>query len=167
MTRHRVFRFLLALGLCLPLTLPGANNPATAGQDPQGFSAVFLSASIRQLEDSMLWKEGITQVIKYNAPPGPWLDNYRGRAAESLKLVSAQAATPSEAATLELLKNQFNNLEQWNNTAVTAQQAMRGAEPMGASGLKDDPLFIKISECSKFLGTMLSSGVFADSPACH
>jgi hypothetical protein len=38
---------------------------------------------------------------------------------------------------------------------------------MGASGLKDDPLFIKISECSKFLGTMLSSGVFADNPACH
>lgn len=115
----------------------------------------------------MLWKEGITQVIKYNAPPGQWLDDYRGRAAESLKLVSAQAATPSEAATLELLKNQFNNLQQWNNTAVTAQQAMKEAGTMGASGLKDDPLYIKISECSKFLGTMLSSGVFADNPACH
>ena len=71
------------------MALPGANKAATAGQDPQGFSAVFLTASIRQLEDAMLWKEGITKVIKYNAPPGPWLDNYRGRAAESLAGFSA------------------------------------------------------------------------------
>ncbi len=149
------------------LTLPVANEAATTGQDAQGFSTVFLTASIRQLEDAMLWKEGITKVIKYNAPPGQWLDNYRGRAAESLQLASVQAATASDAAALQLLKNQFNNLEQWNNNAVTAQQTMNGTETLGVSGMKDDPLFMRISDCSKFLGAMLTSGVFADSPACH
>jgi hypothetical protein len=158
---------LMVLGLCLPLTLPGANKAVADGQDSQGLSTVFLTASIRQLEDAMLWKEGIAKVIKYNAPPGPWLDNYRGRAEESLQLASAQAATASEAAALQLLKNQFNNLQQWNNNAVTTQQTMNGAEPMGVASLKDDPLFIKITDCGKFLGAMLTSGVFADSPACH
>jgi hypothetical protein len=175
---HSNFRFLMVLGLCLTmaggvlqaqatLTLPAPTNAATAGQDAQGFSTVFLTASIRQLEDAMLWKEGIAKVIKYNAPPGPWLDDYRGRAAESLRLASVQTATPSDAAALQLLKNQFNNLQQWNNNAVTAQQTMNGTETPGSSRLKDDPLFIKISDCNKFLGAMLTSGVFADSPACH
>src|SRR5580765_4088523 len=99
MTKHRGFLFLTAIGLCLQptgllpaqaasamktlVTAPGAGKETTAGQDTQGFSAAFLTTSIRQLEDAMLWKEGITRVIRYNAPPGPWLDNYGARAAES------------------------------------------------------------------------------------
>lgn len=182
MTKHRGSRFLLTIGLCLPLagllpaqdtsatkslvTVNGAGKETSSGQDTQGFSSAFLTTSIRQLEDAMLWKEGIARVIKYNAPPGPWLDNYGARAAESLRQASAQATTASDTEALELLKNQFNNLQQWNN-AVTAQQAMNGAQTMNASALKNDPLFNRISECSRFLGTMLTSGVFADNPACH
>ena len=183
MSKQRSFRFLAAIGLCLPLaallpaqgtpamkilaTMRGAGKQATSGQDAQGFSAAFLTASIRQLEDEMLWKEGIARVVRYNAPPGPWLDDYRARAAESLRLASEQATTASDTGALELLKNQFNNLQQWNSNAVAAQQAMNGAQPMNASSLKDDPLFNRISECSRFLSTMLTSGSFADNPSCH
>jgi hypothetical protein len=182
MTKHSGFLLLAAIGLCFQLTgslpaqgvsamktlvtAPGAGKETAAGQDTQGFSPAFLTTSIRQLEDAMLWRDGIARVIKYNAPPGPWLDNYGARAAESLRQASAQATTASDTAALELLKNQFNNLQQWNN-AVTAQQAINGAQTMNASALKDDPLFNRISECSRFLGTMLTSGVFADNPACH
>ena len=132
--------------------------------EEQGFSKGFVSASIRQLEDTMLWQESIVKVVQYNAPPGTWLDNYRVRAAESLQVASAQAATPADAGALQLLRNQFNNLQQWNNSAVTAQQAGNDAN---AAGLKNDPLFNRISDCSKFLGAMLTSGSFADHPACH
>jgi hypothetical protein len=192
MTRDKALRFLMGLGLCLPLAglplaqdapaakllpnlrcavgwvLPIAGKAATAGQDTQGFSAAFLTASIRQLEDAMLWKDGITKVVRYNAPAGQWLENYRTRAAESLKLASLQATTAADGDGLRLLTNQFNNLQQWNTNAVAAQQTMAGAETtMSTSGLKDDPLFMKISDCSKYLGAMFTSGVFADNPACH
>ena len=136
-----------------------------AGEE-QSFSKGFLSASIRQLEDTMLWKESIVKVVQFNAPPGPWLDNYRTRAAESLQQASAQAATAGDTDALQLLRNQFNNLQQWNNNAVTAQQTAGNTGPESAL-LKSDPLFSRISECGKFLGTMLTSGMFADNPACH
>ena len=190
MTRNKALRFLAGLGSCMtlaglllaqgaPATAPVAHlhrtawvlsvagKTATATQDTQGFSAAFLTASIRQLEDSMLWKDGITKVVRYNAPAGQWLENYRTRAAESLKLASLQATTAADGEGLRLLTNQFNNLQQWNTNAVAAQQTMNGAATTSASGLKDDPLYAKISDCSKFLGAMLTSGVLADNTACH
>jgi hypothetical protein len=178
MPRHNHFRLLIAVGLWLsmnallpavivPAVIVPAVTQAPAGREDQGFSKNFLTASIRQLEDTMLWKESIVKVIQYNAPPGPWLDNYRTRAAESLQQASAQAATPSDASALQLLRNQFNNLQQWNNSAVMSPQAGNGMGAASGAGLKNDPLFGRISECGKFLGAMLTSGSFADNPACH
>jgi hypothetical protein len=166
MNRQNHYRLLTAMGLWLSMTtLLPALIQAPAGEE-QGFSKGFLSASIRQLEDTMLWKESIVKVVQFNAPPGLWLDNYRIRAAESLQQASAQAATAADADALQLLRNQFNNLQQWNNNAVTAQQAA-GSTASENAVLKNDPLFNRISECGKFLGAMLTSGTFADNPACH
>jgi hypothetical protein len=166
MNRQNHYRLLTALGLWLSMTtLLPALIQAPAGED-QGFSKGFFSASIRQLEDTMLWKESIVKVVQFNAPPGRWLENYRTRAAESLQQASAQAATAADADALQLLRNQFNNLQQWNNNAVTAQQTA-GSTGTESAVLKSDPLFNRISECGKFLGTMLTSGTFADNPACH
>jgi len=166
MNMQNHYRLLTAMGLWLSMaTLLPALIQAPAGED-QGFSKAFLSASIRQLEDTMLWKESIVKVVQFNAPPGLWLENYRTRAAESLQQASAQAATAADADALQLLRNQFNNLQQWNNNAVMTQQA-DGSARSESPVLKSDPLFNRISECGKFLGTMLSSGTFADNPACH
>jgi len=167
MTRKNQYRLLIAIGLWLSITalLPGLTQ-APDGEE-QRFSKGFLSASIRQLEDTMLWKDSIVKVIQYNAPPGPWLENYRTRAAESLQQASAQAATAADGGALQLLRNQFNNLEQWNNNAVSSQQATGSTAAVNGAGLKSDPLFSKISECGKFLGTMLTSGSFSDNAACH
>jgi hypothetical protein len=165
MPRKNHYRWLIAIGLWLSMIafLP-AFTQAPAGEE-QGFSKGFLSASIRQLEDTMLWKESIVKVVQYNAPPGPWLENYRTRAAESLQLASTLAATAADTGALQLLRNQFNNLQQWNNDVVSAQAA--GSTEAASAALKSDPLFSRISECGKFLTTMLTSGSLADNPACH
>jgi hypothetical protein len=161
------FRLLLAIAITWLLLAPVHGiTQAADNHDAQRFSSAFLTASIRLLEDSMLWKESIVKVVAYDAPAGPWLDNYRNRAAESLQLASMQAATAADAEALKLFANHFNNLEQWNHSAVSAQH-VRAAGTFNAAVLKEDRLFSRISECDKFLGIMLTSGIFADSPACH
>jgi hypothetical protein len=166
MTRQDHYRLLTAMGLWLSMTaLLPALIQAPAGEE-QGFSKGFLSASIRELEDTMLWKESIVKVVQFNAPPGPWLDNYRTRAAESLQQASARAATAADAGALQLLRNQYNNLQQWDNNVVTAQETAGSTGSSESAVLKSD-LFNRISECGKFLGIMLTNGTLADNPACH
>ncbi len=94
--------------------------------------------------------------------------DYSGRAQDNLTLASAAASTPSDQSGLQLLTNEFNNLETWSDNLVSARNSSDAANyAITDYALADDPLFQKITRCGQFLGPMLASGYFEDDTACH
>ena len=77
------------------------------------------------------------------------------------------ATTQSDKLALQLLKSEFTNLGQWDKNVQATIQSLNAEQNLDPAAAESDPLLTKISECSKFLNTMLVGGEFADNPSCH
>jgi hypothetical protein len=92
----------------------------------------------------------------------------RGRAVDALRLAAAAAATDSDRSGLELLNQEFRNVENWSNKLVNARNSMSAANlTMSEDALKNDPLFQSIVRCGQFLGSMFAGGTFQDDGSCR
>jgi hypothetical protein len=93
---------------------------------------------------------------------------YQGRAADSIALAGAAASTDSDHRGLELLKNEFNNLQAWSEGFVDARNSMRAVDlTTSENGLKNDSDAQKIVHCGQFLAQMFGGSDFQDDVACH
>jgi hypothetical protein len=136
-----------------------------------GLSKEFAKVGIAQLAEMREWKAAIASAIRSGVAAGnwlgPWLQDHRARAEETFSQASIAAKTKSDQEALQLLKNELTNLGEWDRNTQAAIQSLNAEKTVNPAAAQNDPLLIKISECGKFLNSMLVGGEFADDPSCH
>jgi hypothetical protein len=153
------------------LTGTAAESVAKPESAAPGLSKEFARAGIAQLAEMREWKGAISSAIRSGVAGGNWLapllTEHRARAAESLSQAAVAAKTEPDLKALQLLKNQFANLGDWDTQAQATIQSLNAEKNLNPPAAQNDPLLAKISECGSFLSGMLVGGEFADSPSCH
>lgn len=156
------------------LTLPGPDGSSSSDDaHTSGFSHPFMKAAIEAMASIREWG-GTLQAIVQNGYPvgnttaGNTIMAFQGRAADSVALASAAASTDSDYRGLELLKNEFNNVQSWADGYVKARISLSAAElSMSESQFNNDYDAQKIIHCGQFLARMFASGNFQDDAVCH
>jgi hypothetical protein len=153
------------------LTVPAAEAGAKPERIAPGLSKDFAKAGISQLAVMWEWKGAIASAIRSGVAGGnwlgPWLHDYRVRAEGSLSQTSLAAKTESDQKALQLLKNEFASLGEWDSNTQATIRSLNGEQTVNPAVAQNDPLLAKISECGNFLSGMLVGGEFADNPSCH
>lgn len=160
-------RIILTLPCCVP------SGPAGETANRSGFSRAFMRAAIEAMASIREWG-GMLMITVQNGYPvgntmaGNTIMAYQGRAADIVALASSAASTDSDYRGLELLRNEFNNVQAWADTFVKARNSMSAANiTMSETPLKDDPEVQKMIRCGQFLAQMYAGGTFQDDAACH
>ena len=157
------------------LTAPGCDGSKTIGADSAkpGFSRSFVRAGIEAMA-SIRELGGILTIIVQNGYPvgntmaGNAITAYQGRAADKVALAASEASTDSDYRGLELLRNEFNNVQAWADSYVKARSVMGAANlTISENALKDDEDVQKLVHCGQFLAQMFAGGSFQDDAACH
>ncbi|MBZ5699370.1 MAG: hypothetical protein LAN18_12590 [Acidobacteriia bacterium] len=150
------------------LTIPVSNAGAAPPPVPEGLSKNFASVAIAVLAEMREWRGAIGTILMYGAPVvGTWPQDYHNRVEADLMQAAVAASTAADQDALGLLRNEFANLAQWASDVVATRQALNATKTVNPDIMQNDPALAKISDCSRFLGSMLVSGVFADNPSCH
>ncbi len=156
------------------LTLPGPDGSSSSGDAHRsGFSRPFIKAAIEAMASIREWGGTLQAVVKNGDPvgnttAGNTIMAFEGRAADSVALASAAASTDSDYRGLELLKNEFNNVQAWSDRFVEARKSMSAANLTVSEGaLKNDEDAQKILRCGQFLAQMFAGGTFQDDAVCH
>ncbi len=156
------------------LTLPVADG-SSGNRDVRtsGFSRPFTRAAIEAMASIREWG-GTLQTVVLNGYPvgnttaGNTIMAFEGRAADSVALASAAASTDSDYRGLDLLKNEFNNVQAWADGYIKARNSLSAAElSMSESQFNNDSEAQKIIHCGQFLAQMFAGGTFQDDAACH
>lgn len=155
------------------LTLPGPDGASSGDAHKLGFSRPFTRAAIEAMASIREWG-GTLQAIVENGYPvgnttaGNTIMAFEGRASDSVALASSAASTDSDYRGLDLLKNEFNNVQTWAGGYVKARISLSAAElSMSESQLNNDTDAQKVIHCGQFLAQMFASGSFEDNVACH
>lgn len=159
--------------ILLTLAPSGAAEPASDPGTKPGFSPAFMRTAIEAMASIREWG-GMLQVIVENGYPvgkataGNTIRAYQGRAADSVALAQAAASTDDDHHGVELLRNEFSNLQAWAESFVDARNSLRAANlSTSENPLKDDQDAQKIMRCGQFLAQMFAGGTFQDDAACH
>lgn len=159
--------------IVLTLAPSGASESDSDTVGKSGFSPAFRRAAIEAMASIREWG-GMLQVIVQNGYPvgramaGSTIRAYEGRAADSIALAAAAASTQSDHQGLDLLRNEFNNVQVWAESFVDARNAMRAVNlTTSEHPLQDNDEAQKIMHCGQFLGQMFAGGSFQDNVACH
>ena len=157
------------------LVIPARDGTQSAVDDPTmaGFSPAFRRAGIEAMASIREWG-GMLQVIVENGYPigramsGTTIRAYQGRAADSVALAAAAASKDSDNRGLDLLRNEFNNMQAWSDGFIEARNSLRAANlTTSENGLKNDQDAQKIIACGQFLAQMFAGGSFQDDATCH
>ncbi len=147
---------------------PSAAPAPQQAPPPPGLSRNFASLAIGELEEMREWRGAIGTILTYGVPVvGTWPQDYRDRAQADLEQVAVAATTAADEDALQLLRNEFSNLSQWADNVVATRQSMNATNTVGPDTVQNDSTLAKITDCSRFLSSMLVSGTFADNPSCH
>jgi hypothetical protein len=159
--------------IILSLAPGGASDSAFDSTGKSGFSPAFTRAAIEAMASIREWG-GTLQVVVENGYPvgkamaGNSIRAYEGRAADSIALAASAASTDSDHRGLELLRNEFNNVQAWAESFVNARSEMRAVNlTMSEHPLLDDEQAQKMMHCGQFLAQMFAGDTFQDDPACH
>jgi len=157
------------------LTVPDCDVSKTASDDAakSGFSRSFMRAAIEAMSSVREWG-GMLMITVQNGYPvsntiaGNTIMAYQGRAADKVALASSEASTDSDYHGLELLRNEFNNVQAWADSYVKARSAMSAANlTISENALKDDQDVQELVHCGQFLAQMFAGGSFQDDAACR
>ncbi len=153
------------------LTLPCGEGPgvsASAQPPTSGFSRPFMGAGIEALASMREWGSTLVVAIRNGFPLGNTINPYRARAAEKVQMAAAAASTSDDHSGLELLRQEFSNVQAWSDKLVSARNSMSAANlTMSESALQEDPMFQSILHCGQYLGQMFGSGSFQDAGVCR
>ncbi len=148
-------------------------SPSNGDALVSGFSRPFIKAAIEAMASIRVWG-GTLQAVVQNGYPvgnttaGNTIMAFEGRAEDSVALASAAASTDSDYRGLELLKNEFNNVQAWADGYAKARSSLSAADlSMSESQLNNDSEAQKIIHCGQFLAQMFASGNLRDDAACH
>jgi hypothetical protein len=103
-----------------------------------------------------------------NTGPGSILTAYQGRAADNVALASAAASTDADYRGLDLLKNEFNHVQEWADRFIKARNSMSAANlTTSPTGAMSDPEAQKLVRCGQFLAQMFACGSIEEDAACR
>lgn len=149
------------------LTLPGAAAPlrATTQAAPSGFTKDFIRAGIEEMAAIREWRSTLRNAVQRGYPvTEDWIDGYRLRAEQSLRLVSLEATTDSDKNAFQLLSNEFNSMKLLSDRFLEAEKSRTY---ISHESLNNDPLDLKVLNCARSLAAMAANGQFADDGSCH
>jgi hypothetical protein len=135
---------------------------------PPGLSRNFASLAIAELAEMREWRGAVGTILAYGVPvAGTWPQDYHDRVDANLRQVGVAATTAADEEAMQLLQNEFSNLTRWANDVVTTRQSLNATKTVGENVVQSDQSLAKISNCSRFLSSMLVSGIFSDDQSCH
>jgi hypothetical protein len=159
--------------IILTLATGNASEPPPDSTGKHGFSPAFRGAAIEAMASIREWG-GMLQVIVENGYPvgkamaGNTIRAYEGRAADGVALASSKVSTEDDHRGLELLRNEFHQVQAWAESFVDARNEMRAVDlTTSEHPLQDDDDAQKIVHCGQFLTQMFASGSFQDDAVCH
>jgi len=147
-----------------------SSNTAAAplSPPPPGLSRGFSSAAISLLAEMREWRGAVGTILTYNVPVvGTWPQDYRDHVNADLSQVGLAAATSSDQDAFQLLRNEFGNLAQWADQVVSNRNSMNATNTVTPNALQNDQTLAKITDCGRFLNSMVVSGTYADNASCH
>ena len=157
--------------LTFPATTSNAaanTGSAPAAAAPPGLSRNFASLAIAELAEMREWRGAVGTILAYGVPVvGTWPQDYHDRVDANLQQVSVAATTSADQDALQLLRNEFSNIARWANEVVATRQSLNATRTIGENAMQNDQSLAKISACSRFLSSMLVSGMFSDDQSCH
>jgi len=135
---------------------------------PPGLSRNFASLAIAELAEMREWRGAVGTILTYGVPvAGTWPQDYHDRVEANFGQLGVAASTAADQDALQLLQNEFSNLSRWANDVVATRQSLNATNTVRPDTMQNDQTLAKISDCSRFLSSMLVSGVFADNQSCH
>ena len=152
------------------LTLPGSASTAAATQPAQQekipqLSGGFLSAEIEALTQIREWRASLVYSVRNNYPVTEnWVSNLRRSADAKVQLAVAAATTEPDQKALELLKNEFNNMQQMSDQFLAMHTQANYIDPKSFDDNSQDQ---KILSCERALASMAATKQFQDEPSCH
>jgi hypothetical protein len=157
------------------LTFPESSTTSSANAGvvaptvpPPGLSRNFASMAIAELAKMREWRGAVGTILAYGVPVvGTWPQDYHDRVDANLRQVGVAVATAADEESMQLLLNEFSNLTRWANDVVATRQSMNATKTIGENAMNNDPNLAKITNCSRFLSSMLVSGMFSDDQSCH
>lgn len=156
------------------LILPHASedariSPENSHPPSVGFSHTFMRESVQALAAMKDWANTLAHAATRGIPgDGSRLAVFHNRAADALRLSKVAASSAPDQNALHLLTNQFNAVSSWNDKLIRERRSMdTGKYSMSETALSSDETYQKISNCSKFLDSMIPSGHFQDDYSCH
>jgi hypothetical protein len=149
------------------LTLPGAGAstaPAPPSKPP-GLSGGFLSAEIEAITQIREWRAALANAVQNNYPvTGSWVDPLRRSAEAKLQLAIAAVSTEPDQRAVELLRNEFTNMQQLSEQFLTTHAKVDYTSP---DSFENNPLDQKVLSCERALASMAASKEFQDESSCH
>jgi hypothetical protein len=149
------------------LTLPGGGSGAATtptAKTPQ-LSWTFLSAEIEALTQIREWRVALVNAIENNYPvTDKWVGNMRRSADAKLQLAVAAAATDPDQKAAELLRNEFNAMQQMSDGFLAMQAKANYISP---DSFSHNPQDDKILSCQRALVSMAETKQFQDEGSCH
>jgi hypothetical protein len=150
--------------LTLPAAASAATAPAISAKVPQ-FSGGFLTAEIEALTGLREWRASLVYAIENNYPvTDSWVSQLRRSADAKLQLATAAAMTEPDQKTLELLRNEFANMQQESDQFLAMHTKANYISP---DSFNNNALDQKILGCARALAGMAATKEFQDEAACH
>jgi hypothetical protein len=153
------------------LHLPAGEMDLNASPEPSSpnLSQDFMRASLQTVTVLKDWTNTLAYGIQRGVPgDGSRMVVFHDRAADALRLAKVAAISNTDQDALQLLTNQFNTVSAWSDKLIGERKRMDTAKySLTPDSLKNDENYQKISACTAFLSTMLSSGAFQDDYSCH
>ena len=151
-----------------PAPTPSTNSAPPPEPPPPGLSRNFASLAIGELAEMREWRGAVGTILLYGVPVvGTWPQDYHDRVQADLEQVAVAASTAADQDAVQLLRNEFSNLSGWASDVVNTRQSMNATNSTRPDALQSDTTLTKISNCSRFLNSMLVSGIFSDDQSCH
>jgi len=142
-------------------TAPAANAPTVRPH----LSENYLAAQVQATSAIREWRAALVHAVENNAPvTADWTGKLRRVAESQVQLAVAAATTDQDQHAVNLLRNEFDNLEQLNDQFVSMHNTASNISP---DAFKDNALDAKIVGCEHALMSMSGSKQFQDDPACH
>ena len=114
------------------------------------------------------WRGAVGTILAYGVPVvGSWPQDYHDHVEANLRQVEIAATTDADRDAMQLLRSEFSNLARWAGDVVATRQALNATKTIGADTMQSDQTLAKISDCGRFLNSMLVSGSFTDDRSCH
>lgn len=147
------------------LTLPQGGASSSSTTKPPQLSGGFLGAEIEALTQIREWRASLVNAIQNNYPvTDGWVGRLRRLADGKLQLAIAAATTEPDQKGLELLRNEFTNMQQMSDQFLAMQAKANYISP---GTFDNNSLDQKILSCEHALVSMAATKQFEDEVSCH